>query len=123
LSNEVDDPRADTHVLKVCLHYVVMTAGNAADKLLRWIDNTKRNNPAVASYPHVDFVLDERPTKAVDIAAKKIKEAALISLLRLTAIDVHDSATQNVSELTVERVVGSTLSGIFYSANKVHIVR
>jgi hypothetical protein len=60
--------------------------------------------------------------KAVDVAAKKIKEAALISLLRLTATDVQDSATQNVSELTVERVVGSALSGVFYSANKVHIV-
>ncbi|KAJ7865513.1 hypothetical protein B0H13DRAFT_1076367 [Mycena leptocephala] len=124
LSDEIDDARADTHVLKVCLHYVVVTAGNAAGKLIKWIDRTKRNDPAntVASYPHVDFIFDESPTKAVDVAAKKIKEAALISLLRLTAIDVQDSATQNVSELTVERVVGSALSGVFYSANKVHIV-
>ncbi|KAJ7769046.1 hypothetical protein B0H14DRAFT_3591423 [Mycena olivaceomarginata] len=123
LSNEIDDARADTRVLEVCLHYVVVTGENAASKLIKWIDRTKRNDPAnaVASYPHVDFIFDESPMKAVDVAAKKIKEAALISLLRLTATDVQDSATQNVSELTVERVVGSALSGVFYSANEVHI--
>lgn len=125
LGTEIDDARADTQVLKVCLHYVVLTAGKAATKLIRWVDRTKRNDPAnaVASYPRVELIFDEHPTKAADVTAKKIKEAALISLLRLTAIDVQDSATQNVSELTVERVVGSALSGVFYTANKVHIVR
>ncbi|KAJ7206239.1 hypothetical protein B0H12DRAFT_449275 [Mycena haematopus] len=123
LANEKDPSQIDTHLLKICLHFVV---AESKGKDLEWVDMTQRSarNPARQSqpYPVVDFLFDEKPDSPSQIDAKKLKEASLVSLLRLTGVKSELPSRQAVSELTVERVVGSALSGIFYSANKVHVI-
>ncbi|KAJ7742850.1 hypothetical protein B0H16DRAFT_1562561 [Mycena metata] len=54
--------------------------------------------------------------------SRKLKEASLISLLRLNSPNSFSQAGRVISELTVERAVGSALNGIFYSAEKVHVI-
>ncbi|KAJ7157516.1 hypothetical protein C8R43DRAFT_948907 [Mycena crocata] len=94
--------------LKICLHYVdldnranAVTLGNpTALQDLIWV----RHPPADTTYPKPNLYFDlETPDFA--------KERAIVSLLRL-----RQDESNYVSELTVERLVGSALSGIFHVA-------
>lgn len=114
-------------LLKICLHYVELESELESDgKDLEWVDmGPKGRGPAQIPqpYPTVDFLFSESPESASAKEEKKIKEAALISLLRVVGIPSTSAGGKAVSELTVERGVGAALSGIFYSSNKVHVVR
>ncbi|KAJ7870063.1 hypothetical protein B0H14DRAFT_3861028 [Mycena olivaceomarginata] len=126
LANEVDEERSDTQLLKVCLHYVSAAAEKLAaqrepsvNRDLEWVASRVQNKPdttarLVTVTPDLVF-----PAHSIDpqvVEMKKLKEASVISLLRLTG--VKSTEGPNISELTVERVVGSALSGIFYNAKK-----
>ncbi|KAJ7773727.1 hypothetical protein DFH07DRAFT_952767 [Mycena maculata] len=120
LSNAGDPAQSDTQLLKVCLHYVVLAAKAARIDILEW---TRARQPEVQGYPDVDFLFSEAPSEAAEADSKKLKEAALISLLRLSGPALENpKVAQSLSELTVERIVGSALSGVFYSADKVHVI-
>ncbi|KAJ6624011.1 hypothetical protein B0H10DRAFT_1943505 [Mycena sp. CBHHK59/15] len=126
LANEVDEERSDTQLLKVCLHYVSTAAEKLAaqrepsvNRDLEWVASRVQNKPDITARlvtvtPDLVF-----PAHSIDpqvVEMKKLKEASVISLLRLTG--VKSTEGPNISELTVERVVGSALSGIFYNAKK-----
>ncbi|KAJ7882759.1 hypothetical protein B0H14DRAFT_3857455 [Mycena olivaceomarginata] len=90
--------------LKICLHYVDKEneAGTAAgSKDLIW-----ESRPTKTEYPVPDLYFEVNSTNT----ASFVKERAVVSLMRLTA---QEEETTRVSELTVERLVGSALSGIF----------
>ncbi|KAK6997303.1 hypothetical protein R3P38DRAFT_3286421 [Favolaschia claudopus] len=63
-------------------------------------------------------MFEDDPSELPKQAEKKIKEAALITLLRLASVT---ASADVVSELAVERSVGAALSGVFYSADKIHV--
>ncbi|KAJ7737001.1 hypothetical protein DFH07DRAFT_966691 [Mycena maculata] len=120
LSNAGDPAQSGTQLLKVCLHYVVLAAKAARIDILEW---TRARQPEVLGYPDVDFLFSEAPSEAAEADSKKLKEAALISLLRLSGPALENpKVAQSLSELTVERIIGSALSGVFYSADKVHVI-
>ncbi|KAJ6558026.1 hypothetical protein B0H19DRAFT_1149506 [Mycena capillaripes] len=120
LLNAGDPAQSDTQLLKVCLHYVVLAAKDAAVEILEW---THARQSDARRYPEVNFLFSEVPSEAAEADSKKLKEAALISLLRLSSpIPENPKVTQPISELTVEQIVGSALSRVFYSTDKVHVI-
>ncbi|KAJ7927166.1 hypothetical protein B0H13DRAFT_1861545 [Mycena leptocephala] len=131
LSNEIDEEQSDTQLLKVCLHFDLA----AAEKLsaqrepslnldLEWVAGRAQNKPDATERIVIvtpDLVFPAHSIDAQVVEVKKLKEASVISLLRLTG--VKSTEGPNISELTVERVVGSALSGILYNAKKVRVMR
>jgi hypothetical protein len=145
LKNHPGAEKGDTQLLRVCLYYLTFSEG-----FVEWVDKKTRagNDTSESTQLEVDFLFDEDPTPdAQQKEYKGLTEASLISLLRLTGVEEEpvekpirqtddDSASKSdkdikkmfaahsdISELTVERAVGSALSGIFYSATKVYIIR
>ncbi|KAJ7509707.1 hypothetical protein B0H11DRAFT_1256013 [Mycena galericulata] len=117
LTNATEASQSDTQLLKVCLHYVVLAADDAGFPAIDW---TRRAVTSGGKYPSVDLIFDEAPRDAKEIKSKRLKEAALISLLRLSGPSVEES--HNISELSVERIVGSALSAVFHSVHQVHVI-
>ncbi|KAJ7656485.1 hypothetical protein DFH06DRAFT_1328764 [Mycena polygramma] len=80
-----------------------------------------------SEFPEVDFNFSADPHVLDGVALKDrrfIVVDALISLLWLWGISKDSPKYKNeVSDLSMERVVGSALSGIFYSGSRVHVLR
>ncbi|KAJ7699064.1 hypothetical protein B0H17DRAFT_317994 [Mycena rosella] len=96
-----------------------------SDTALQWVDLGAKTRPGPASeareYPTVDLLFEMDP-QGTAAEQKRITEASLVSLLRLGGVNLSVTAGKSISELTVERAVGSALSGIFYSVRKVKVL-
>ncbi|KAJ6481247.1 hypothetical protein C8R47DRAFT_594073 [Mycena vitilis] len=111
------DAESETQLLKVCLHYVAKKEDD-----LKWVSVGR--SVQRKAYPIVDFLFSDDPLVMSDSEkeTKRITEASLLSLLCLGDSHLTSAATGAISELTVERVVGSALCGIFYTADRVRIL-
>ncbi|KAJ7157508.1 hypothetical protein C8R43DRAFT_996685, partial [Mycena crocata] len=100
-------------LLKVCLHYIEKESRKVSDSRdppRRELDLVFKDREGDTDYPEPNFHF---PLQTVTFA----KERAVVSLLRVTTIGKDSEHVQGderrVSELTVERLVGSALSAIF----------
>ncbi|KAJ7699071.1 hypothetical protein B0H17DRAFT_1177251 [Mycena rosella] len=88
LSDDRGPERCETHLLKICQHYVAIQSATALHR------RAQTNNGGFLGIP-------SSPRGA----------------------NWEATAGKTVSERTVERAVGSALSGIFYGVNKVKVLR
>ncbi|KAK7019047.1 hypothetical protein R3P38DRAFT_1285676 [Favolaschia claudopus] len=120
LKNNVDATKADTQLLKVAMHFVCAACPNGyLEQQFVWINRADPSeSKKTTQYPEVEFMFEDDPSELPKQAEKKTKEAAVITLLRLASVT---ASADVVSELAVERSVGAALSGVFYSADKIHV--
>ncbi|KAJ7086122.1 hypothetical protein B0H15DRAFT_909892 [Mycena belliarum] len=113
-----DESQSDAELLKVCLHYVELSALHGTP--IKWIDDRVAHPPGDRETV-VEIIYKDNPSVPEVLKKTRAKEAALVSLLRLGGPNLDTVKLHAISELTVERTVGSAISGIFYSADKVRV--
>ncbi|KAJ7086133.1 hypothetical protein B0H15DRAFT_360029 [Mycena belliarum] len=114
-----DESQSDAELLKVCLHYVELSALHGTP--IKWIDGRVAHPPGGLKETVVEIIYNDNPSVPEVLKKTRAKEAALVSLLRLGGPNLDTVKLHAISELTVERTVGSAISGIFYSADKVRV--
>ncbi|KAJ7157509.1 hypothetical protein C8R43DRAFT_996686 [Mycena crocata] len=123
--NSTTTETLEASFLKICLHYVDKAGKKSVaehpsppkkeSRDLCWVP--RRTAPdSVHPAPNLYFEptttnLAPGTTNLAPSTTTFTKERAIVSLLRLIAVDKH--GTPRVTELTVERLVGSALMGIF----------
>ncbi|KAJ7180989.1 hypothetical protein C8R46DRAFT_1071113 [Mycena filopes] len=105
----------DTQLLKLCLYYVDKETDS---KALDWAGKDRKISK---DYPALDFMFPT--TTATEKAHTQVSESALVALLRLDGLATAKVlAASEISELMVERAVGSALSGIFSGVTSVRFM-
>ncbi|KAJ7509705.1 hypothetical protein B0H11DRAFT_1255992 [Mycena galericulata] len=121
LKNDFNPAPCETHLLKVCLHYVVVCAEyHGVSQILEWVDMKSGQHHEPQAYPAVDFVFDEKPNEPAEVEFKKLREAGLKSILGLTNIALQNSAAQTVNKFGMDRVE-SALTSVFHGTPKLHV--
>jgi hypothetical protein len=119
LKNHPGAEKGDTQLLRVCLYYLTFSEGS-----IEWVDKKTRagNDISESAQLEVDFLFDEDPTQdANQKEYKRLTEASLISLLRLTGVEEEPvekpirQTDQEASDLLSEPTISCTCSqGTFH---------
>jgi hypothetical protein len=128
LKNHPGAEKGDNQLLRVCLYYLTFSEGS-----IEWVDKKTRagNDISESAQLEVDFLFDEDPTQdANQKEYKRLTEASLISLLRLTGVEEEPvekpirQTDQEASDLLSEPTISCTCpQGTFHIGRLMQPIR